>query len=178
MTYSTDYHDSASKKRNIFYFIKTEENDKWKCYMYSYYKPTLFYIHYLQLQLEITKDSIGLISIYVFPWIFKTTHVNDFSGTLILRVHVNMQKTNTRVQNVKNSHTRCSHMECCEGEYIFWMLVLKHKEIHLTNWPNITCIHSNSTQPKNLIYMNLTCLRRHKYRWFITHVGFSHTSKN
>lgn len=124
MTYSTDYHDSASKKRNIFYIIKT---GKWQMKMLhvqlfklqglKHKINQLFYIHYLQIQLEITKDSVGLkmyicVSLNIqnntCKWFQWDTHSES-----------SCEHANTRVQNVKNSHTRCSRMEWCEGENIF-----------------------------------------------------------
>lgn len=125
------------KERNIFYLIKT-----WKWYSYKNHtiklqclrhKMHLFYIHYLQW--EITKLSIGF-QILVSLTIPHNTHQWFQWDTLI---HVNMHMiwnthTHTRVFLMKpQTHTRCSHMECCEGKYVFRMLALKQKFIWLVS---------------------------------------------
>ncbi len=139
LSYSNDYHDSAWKKRKKYILhYKT-----WQWYSYKNHtiklqclrhEMHLFYIHYLQLQREITKLSIG------FPILVSLTIPHNTHASVISVRHAHsrehaydLKHTHTCLSDVykPQTHTRCSHMECCEGKYVFRMLVLKQKFIWL-----------------------------------------------
>ncbi len=134
LSYSNDYHDSAWKKRKKYILhYKT-----WQWYSYKNHtiklqclrhEMHLFYIHYLQLQREITKLS----NISFFD--NSTQHASVISVRHAhSREHAyDLKHTHTCLSDVykPQTHTRRSHMECCEGKYVFRMLVLKQKFIWL-----------------------------------------------
>ncbi len=154
LSYSNDYHDSAWKKRKKYILhYKT-----WQWYSYKNHtiklqclrhEMHLFYIHYLQLQREITKLSIGF-PILVSLTIPHNTHQWFQWDTLI---HVNMHmiwNTHTRVflmcTNLKHTHDAHIWNAVRVNMYSGCWCWNRNSFDLLYRWPNITCTYSNSTQ--------------------------------